>query len=98
MDTISFPVKFEATGLKMLKQGTTDYYSQMLSFAILTEPNRHPLTPDFGIFDPAFRRVDKGLFITQAARYVPEITITKIDVELSEREDLAIHVGFEERR
>ena len=81
----------------MLTDGTTDYYSQLLSFAILTEPNRHPLTPDFGIFDPAFRRVDKGLFITQAARYVPEVVITKVDVELSATEELAIQVGFEER-
>lgn len=98
MDTISFPVKFEATGLKMLRSGSTGYYSQLLSFAILTEPNRHPLTPDFGIFDPAFRLVDKGLFVTQAARYVPEVVITKVDVELSETEELAVHVGFEERK
>jgi hypothetical protein len=38
----------------------------------------HPFTPAFGANDPAFRTVDKGLFVLNASRYVPEIRITNL--------------------
>jgi hypothetical protein len=81
----------------LLREGTDAYYNQLLSLAVLTEPNRHPLTPEYGIFDPVFRAVDKGQFVVQAARYVPEVVITNIDVDLSETEDVNVSIGFVER-
>ena len=98
MDTIAFPIKFEASGLTLLKEGSTSYYSQLLSMAILTEPNRHPLTPEYGIFDPTFRAVDKGQFVVQAARFVPEVAITNIDVDVGETENIDVSLGFVERK
>lgn len=97
MDTIAFPIKFEASGLTMLQEGSTPYYSQLLSMAVLTEPNRHPLTPEYGIFDPTFRAVDKGQFVVQAARFVPEVVITNIEVDVAEDEDINVSIGFVER-
>lgn len=82
MDTIKFPMKFDSTGISKLADGSDDYYAQLLTIAILTEPLTHPFSPRFGVYDPAFRGVDKGLFILNAARFVPEVEITGISTNL----------------
>jgi hypothetical protein len=76
MDMIAFPLKFESGGLRKLAEGSNEYYTQLLSICILTEPLTHPFTPQFGANDPAFRNIDKGLFILNASRFVPEVRIT----------------------
>jgi hypothetical protein len=92
MDMIQFPLKFDSTGLKKLPEGSYEYYSQLLSISILTEPLTHPMTPQFGSYDPVFRTIDKGLFILNAARYVPEIRI--IDISTSESIDSKVNISF----
>ena len=81
---MKFPLSFTETtgGYTTLVQGTDDYYRQLLAVAARTEPGGHPLTPDFGIMDPTFKSIDRGQFLTQAARYVPEIKIMSIETEL----------------
>jgi len=78
MDMMAFPLRFDSTGLKKLKEGTSEYYTQLLSICLLTEPLTHPFTPQFGASDPAFRNIDKGLFVLNASRYVPEVRITSL--------------------
>ena len=97
MDTIKFPIQFDATGLAKLQENSSDYYKQLLTLAIITEPGRHPLTPSFGINDPTFTSLDKGQFVIQAARYVPEVIITAIDAELSVEEEVSVVFGFKVR-
>ena len=82
MDTIKFPIKFDTTGLSKLAEDSDDYYAQLLTIAILTEPLTHPFSPRFGVYDPAFRGVDRGLFILNAARFVPEVEITGISTNI----------------
>lgn len=84
MDMIKFPVRFDSTGIEKLGEGSNDYYSQLLSICMLTEPGTHPMTPSFGSYDPAFRIVDKGIFVLNAAQFVPEVTITNIDISAPE--------------
>jgi hypothetical protein len=81
MDSIKFPIKFDRSGLQKLTEGTTDYYAQLLTISLLTEPMAHPFTPDFGVYDPSFTGVDRGLFILRAAQFVPEVEITAISVD-----------------
>ena len=97
MDTIKFPIQFDPTGLAKLSQGGSDYYKQLLTLCILTEPGRHPLTPSFGINDPTFTSLDKGQFVIHAARYVPEVIITAIDAEVSIEEEVSVVFGFKVR-
>jgi hypothetical protein len=97
MDTIKFPIQFDNTGLSKLVEGSSDYFKQLLTLAIITEPGRHPLTPSFGIYDPSFTSLDKGQFVIQAARYVPEVAITGIDAELSIEEEVSVVFGFKVR-
>jgi hypothetical protein len=80
MKMIKFPLSFDSTGITKLDEGTNEYYSQLLSISMLTEPGTHPMSPQFGAYDPAFRTVDKSLFILNASQFVPEVTITKIDI------------------
>ena len=91
MNTIKFPIKFNANGVQKLVDGTYDFYSQLLTVALLTEPNTHPFTPRFGVSDPTFTTIDKGLFVLNASRFVPEVEITSLNVS----EDIgAINVQF----
>jgi hypothetical protein len=82
MDMIKFPVRFDSTGFVKLRDGSEDYYAQLLTIAVQTEPRTHPFSPFFGVLDPAFRGIDRGVFIFNAARFVPEVTITNIDSSL----------------
>lgn len=80
MDSLKFPLKFDSTGVQKLAEGSDDYYAQMLTIAMLTEPFTLPFNPRFGVFDPSFQTVDKGLFVLNAARFVPEIEVTDLTV------------------
>lgn len=85
MDTIKFPVSFDSTGFKKLEEGTYDYYKQLLTISLLTEPGDNPLTPEFGVADPSFGGFDGGLFIYNAARFVPEVEIKELSSSVNER-------------
>lgn len=79
MDSIKFPIKFDTSGVTKLTEGSADYYTQLLTIAMLTEPQTLVFTPKFGVYDPAFSNIDKSLFILNAARFVPEVEITSIE-------------------
>lgn len=80
MDMIQYPIKFGRDGFVKLAEGSTDYYAQLLTISLLTEPFTHPFTPDFGSNDPSLRIIDKASFVLNAARFVPEVRITNISV------------------
>jgi len=94
MDMIQFPIQFDRTGFKKLEQGTTAYYSQLLSIVMLTEPMTHPFSPAFGANDPAFRTVDKGLFVLNASRFVPEVRITNLSTTSNEGNTGKTRIAF----
>ena len=98
MDTIAFPIRFDSTGLKKHRQGSEAYLSQLLTLSILTEPGRHPLGSEYGIWDPTFTSLDKGRFIVHAAHFVPEVVITGINTELDFEGKMAISFGYRRRR
>lgn len=82
MEMMKFPIEFDSTGLKKLEDGTEGYYSQLLSISLLTEPSTHPFTPQFGANDPSFTTIDKGVFVLNCARFIPEVRITSLSNEI----------------
>lgn len=92
MDCLSFPIKFTPDGLKRLQEGSYDYYKQILTISMLTEPGEHPITPEFGVYDPSFIPVEPENFILNAARFVPEVEIR--DVNPSFSQDGGVNVEF----
>jgi hypothetical protein len=92
MDCLSFPIKFNYDGLARLADGSYDYFKQMLTISMLTEPGEHPLTPDFGVYDPSFIPVEPENFILNAARFIPEVEIK--DIIPLQKEDGGLSVQF----
>lgn len=83
MDTIKLPIEYDNNGFRKLADGTDDYYKQILSLTARTEPKVLPITPQFGVFDPIFNTIDKGQFLIQASRHVPEIRLLSIETNES---------------
>jgi len=85
MTTLRFPLEFDQNGsLVTLEDGTDAFYAQLLSLAALTEPNTLPFAPTFGVMDPSFSAINRGVFMLHAARFVPEIQVLEAEGELNE--------------
>ena len=80
MDTIKLPIEYDNSGFKKIADGTDEYYKQLLSITARTEPQVLPITPQFGVFDPTFSTIDRGQFLVQAARHIPEIRLLSIEI------------------
>jgi hypothetical protein len=80
MDMIQYPIKFGRDGFVKLTDGSVDYFAQLLTISLLTEPYTHPFAPDFGSNDPSFRIIDKSTFVLNAAKFVPEVRITTVTI------------------
>jgi hypothetical protein len=98
MDSLSFPIKFTDDGLKRLSEGSFDYFKQILTISILTEPGEHPITPDFGVYDPSFIPIEPENFILNAARFVPEVGITNINPSVNADGGISVEFSFDLRR
>ena len=85
MANLKFPFDYQADGsLVTVPSDSDEFYSQILPVCALTEPGTYPFTPGFGVFDPSFRTIDRGSYIIQASRFVPEILVTNVEGEFSE--------------
>jgi hypothetical protein len=85
MDTLRFPIKFdEQKQIVKLQENTDDYVKQLISFCILTEPFILPLTPDFGVADPAFSTVSPERLMLAANKFVPEVSIVAVDATIND--------------
>jgi len=97
MDAMKFPIEFDEGGVTRLTDGTPDYYKQLLALGAITEPHSLPITPDFGVWDPTFNTVEKGQFVVHSARFVPEVQIEQIDVDIDDSGQNLISFGFKVR-
>ena len=97
MDCLKFPLQFDTSGFVKLVDGSDDYYKQLLSICARTEPGVSPLFPDFGVLDPTLMVVDRGQFIINAARYVPESHIGTVDSFIDNQGGMALSFTFSRR-
>lgn len=80
MPTLKYPFQYDSNGsFVVLDEESDELFSQLLSMCALTEPGTFPYSPTFGVFDPTFRTIDRGTYMIQASRFVPEIVVTEID-------------------
>lgn len=85
MTMLKFPLEYNQNGsLATLEEGTDNFYAQLLSISALTEPGTFPFSPEFGVFDPSFRAINRGMFIIQASRFVPEVEVIEAEGEIFE--------------
>jgi len=98
MDSLKFPLEFDIYGFKKLTDGSDEYYKQMMSIAALTEPGVLKITPDFGVYDPTFNMADRGQFVINASRYVPEIQILQVENIIDQQGNSTISFSFRRRQ
>lgn len=96
MDCLKFPISYDASGLAKLVEGSDEYYKQLLSICARTEPGVSPLFPSFGVYDPTLLMADRGQFLINAARYVPEVQIGTVETLMTDGE-MAISFTFTRR-
>lgn len=97
MDCIKFPISYDASGLTKLVDGSDEYYKQLLSICARTEPGISPLFPSFGVYDPTLMFADRGQFIINASRYIPEVKIGTVETIIGQDGDMAISFTFTRR-
>ena len=79
MDSLKFPITFNNDGsLTKLAEGSDEYFKQLVSFCLLTEPNSLRLTPDFGVFDITFNKLAPEALAISVNKFIPEIQIKNI--------------------
>lgn len=97
MDCLKFPISYDASGFVKLVDGSEGYYKQLLSICARTEPGVSPLYPDFGVYDPTLMMADRGQFVINAARYVPEVELGAIETIIGQDGDMSISFTFTRR-
>ena len=94
MDSLKFPITFNNDGsLTKLAEGSDEYFKQLVSFCLLTEPNSLRLTPDFGVFDITFNKLAPEALAISVNKFIPEIQIKNIKGSLAE-DDGTLTVSF----
>jgi hypothetical protein len=80
MDTLSFPIRFVNGSVEKIEEGTDSYYGQLLALTIHIKPGELPLTPYYGVEDPAFNDEIKVSLASQASYFIPEIDIDEVQI------------------
>ena len=94
MYSLKFPITFNNDGsLTKLAEGSDEYFKQLVSFCLLTEPNSLRLTPDFGVFDITFNKLAPEALAISVNKFIPEIQIKNIKGSLAE-DDGTLTVSF----
>ena len=78
MDTLRFPLRFSQGEVERLTDGSADFYAQLLALTAQIEPGELPLTPEFGVSDPAFNSDARNQLALTAAYFVPEVKIENL--------------------
>jgi len=79
MNILKFPLSFDNDGsITKLPEYSDAFFKQLISFCILTEPASLPLTPDFGVYDPAFSRISPEKLALSASKFIPEVQIQSL--------------------
>lgn len=92
MDTLVFPLKFVNGSAQKIVDGTDEYYAQLLAITIQIRPGELPLTPYYGVEDPAFDDETKNVLATSAAFFIPEIDVQ--DVQITETDSGSSSLKF----
>lgn len=97
MDCLKFPIAYDSSGFVKVTDRTDDYYKQLISICARTEPGVSPLFPSFGVYDPTLSVADRGQFLINAARYIPEIQVGDVETIINQDGTTAVTFTFSRR-
>jgi hypothetical protein len=79
MDTFRFPLTFNVAGIATQREGTREYYSQLIGNLAFVKTGDLPLRPDIGVEDIAYTsKADVTALVIAIAQNIPEIKITSV--------------------
>jgi hypothetical protein len=97
MNTIRMPIRFSKQTFEMetIDENSDEYYATLVANAIQIESKELPISTYFGVIDPVFDERQTNRTISDASRYIPEITIRKVTTNLNDDGTRNISVSFE---
>lgn len=97
MNTIRMPIRFskQTFAMETIDENSDEYYATLVANAIQIESKELPISTYFGVTDPVFDERQTNRTISDASRYIPEITIKKVTTNLNDDGTRNISVSFE---
>jgi hypothetical protein len=97
MDSLKVPFRFKNGEIEKVLDNTDEYYAQLLALTVQILPGELPLTPEYGVPDPAFSEEAKQQLAFVAGAFVPEIILESVSIEDSADGKSRISIGFARR-
>ena len=77
---LAFPFAITRGGrIATVEQDSEEEITQQLAMLMLTRPDERPLTPGYGMPDPAFEGIDPLLLAAAAEEFGPAVEISDVD-------------------
>lgn len=97
MNTIRMPIRFskQTSAMETVDENSDEYYATLIANAIRIESKELPISTYFGVNDPVFDERQTNRTISEAARYIPEITIKRVTTNIKDDGTREISVSFE---
>ena len=95
MNTLRLPLRFSVDyTMETIPEGSTEYYATLLADSLRIEPGELPLSTAFGTLDPSFEYQTPKTAVQNAARHIPEISITDVSSKLENTGAIGVAVNF----
>lgn len=95
MNTLRLPITFGPDyTIRTVEDGTDEYYSLLLADALRIEPGELPISTFFGVLDPTFGFDTPLRAVQNAARHIPEISVTDVSSTLDADGQVNLRVKF----
>ena len=82
MDTLRLPLSFVSGAAVVNIDASKEFYEQILSIVIQTEPGELAITKSFGIPDPSFSNLARINPFEGIQQFIPEIEIKDVSFEI----------------
>jgi len=77
-----------------IEDGSDEYYATLLGNCLRIEPSELPISTFFGTLDPSFATSTPLRTVQNAARFVPEISITDVTSKTENDGSLGLNITF----
>lgn len=95
MNTLRLPLRFKTDySMETIIEGSDEFYATLLADSLRIEPGELPISTSFGTLDPSFEYQTPKAAVQNAARHIPEISITDVSSKLDNSGAVSVAVNF----
>lgn len=95
MDTIKLPFRLQNGSFQTIRDGTDEYYANLIYCLTLTEAGEVIMRPEVGRGDIIFDNRQIQTLAYNVAEFIPEIDLDTFEATLDESGELRIKMAFE---